>query len=275
MASPSIEMDYHGVTDKGKVRKVNEDHFLIASLRKVMEIERTSLPPQEQERFQSAAMARLMLVADGLGGETAGERASGLALKSIASYVTNTMKCFYQLDSPLESDLLAALESSVRQSHAMVKAESEKLEDGKRMATTLTVAHILWPRVYLIQVGDSRCYLLSGEKLRQLTTDQTLAQRLVDEGTLPADKAAQSKWSNVLYSTVGSEMTPVTATVELQKGDVMLLCTDGLTKHVPDDGIAAILIAAPNAEGACRELVSAALEAGGSDNVTVVVNRFV
>lgn len=184
------------------------------------------------------------------------------------------MKCFYQLDSQLEGDLLSALESSVRKSDAMVKAEAEKLEGDKRMATTLTVAHILWPHVYLVQVGDSRCYLLRDKKLKQLTADQTVAQQMVESGLLSADKAEHSKWRNVLSSAVGVHANPTTSTVELQQGDFLLLCSDGLTKHVPDEGIAEMLRTASSAEGACRALISAALDAGGTDNVTAVVSRF-
>lgn len=152
-----VTMDTFGLTDRGKVRKNNEDQFLIASLHKVMEIEYTSLPSEERDRFESTALARLMLVADGAGGLDAGEVASGLALETVASYVTNSMRCFYQLDNAQEADLVTALESSVQKSHAMVEAEAKKLGGDRKMATTLTVAHILWPRAFVFQVGDSRC----------------------------------------------------------------------------------------------------------------------
>ena len=269
-----VTMDCFGLTDQGKVRRNNEDQFLIASLHKVMKIEHTSLPEDAQKRFESTAMARLLLVADGAGGHEAGEVASGLAIETVASYVTHSMKCFYQLDSPLESDLLSALESSVAKSHAIVQAEAEKSASERGMATTLTVVHILWPRAYLVQVGDSRCYRLRDGELSQLTKDQTLAQRLVDDGVLKPEKAKGSKFGNILVSAVGSDAKPVTSTVDLRGGDVLLLCSDGLTKHVSDDRIGEILETSETAEKACRALVAAALEGGGTDNVTAVVCRF-
>jgi protein phosphatase len=279
-------VDCFGLTDVGKVRKVNEDQFLIASMRKVMEIEQTSLPSHTREQLHSAAMARLLLVADGVGGSQAGEEASGLALQTVAAYVTTSMKCFYQLDQRLEGDLMSELESSVQKSHAMVQSAAEGVPNLEGMATTLTVVHLLWPTAYMVQVGDSRCYLYRNEELKQLTKDQTMAQDLVESGVLPAELAEETRWSQVLSSAVGKEIEPVTSKVSLEPADSLMLCTDGLTKHLSmlcTDGltkhlsrpeIAAHLEVATSAEAACRALVNGALEAGGVDNVTVVVARF-
>lgn len=162
MVYKAVKADTKGLTDRGKVREVNEDQFLIASLHKVVEVEETSLPQDEREQFHHSMMARLLLVADGVGGSAAGEKASGLALKAITSYVANTMQCFYRLDVELQDDLLDALETSVRRSHAMVLSMAQETTEYKGMATTLTMAHILWPRAYIVQVGDSRCYLGRG-----------------------------------------------------------------------------------------------------------------
>jgi protein phosphatase len=274
MTITNVDVDVFGLSDTGKVRKVNEDQFLVASMHKVMEIEQTSLPSQAREHLDSGAMARLLLVADGVGGSAAGEEASGLAVETVAGYVTNSMRCFYQLDKRLEEDLMSELESSVKKSHAMVQSVAEREPDYEGMATTLTVVHVLWPAVYIVQVGDSRCYRLRDGELEQLTKDQTMAQNLVDQGVLDPERADQSRWSHMLSSAVGKEITPVTSKEELQVGDALVLCTDGLTKHVSNEDIVKHVMNSDSSQEACERLISAALDDGGSDNVTVVVSLF-
>ena len=273
--SRDVEVDCFGLTDCGKVRKVNQDQFLIATMHKMLEMQQTSLPNHTRERLTSGVMARLILVADGVGGSAAGEEASGLALEAVAHYVTTSMRCFYMLESDLEADLMSALEKSVRNSHRTVQLAAASSPEYRGMATTLTVVHVLWPRAYVVHVGDSRCYLSRDAELTQLTRDQTLAQGLVDEGVMSPDTAEHSPLSNVLSSAVGKEITPATSSAELENGDALLLCSDGLTKHVTDEQIQVFLTGAESAEAACRSLVTAALDGGGTDNVTAVVCRFI
>ena len=274
MFEANVRVDCHGLTDIGKVRKVNQDQFLIGSMRKVMEIDQTSLPSHTCEALHSSAMARLLLVADGVGGSAAGEEAAGLALETVAAYVTGSMRCFYQLDRQLEGDLMSELAHSVEQSHSTVLAAAQASPEMEGMATTLTVVHLLWPTAYIVHVGDSRCYLYRDAKLRQLTKDQTMARDLVEQGVLPAHLADESRWSHVLSSAVGKEVKPETSKAELRLNDTLLLCTDGLTKHVSLSEMEGMLGAATSAEDACRALVAGALDGGGTDNVTVVVARF-
>jgi len=269
-----VEADCFGLTDRGKVRAINQDQFLIATMHKMLEIQQTSLPNHTRERLTSGAVARLILVADGVGGGAAGEEASGLALEAVAYYVTTSMKCFYQHETDLEEDLLNALETSVRNSHRMVQSAASSSPDYAGMATTLTVVHLLWPRAYIVHVGDSRCYLLRDGRLIPLTRDQTLAQGLVDEGVMSKDTAEHSPLSHVLSSAIGKEIAPVSESIELQNNDSILLCTDGLTKHVNDDQIKAAMQDGDSSESTCRTLVAAALDGGGTDNVTSVVCRF-
>ena len=269
-----VEVDCFGLTDCGKVRKINQDQFLIATMHKLMEIQQTSLPNQTRDHLTSGAMARLFLVADGVGGAAAGEEASGLALESVASYVTTSMQCFYRLEKDVDSDLMDALETSVRNSHQMVRSAAASNPAYRGMATTLTVVHVLWPRAYIVQVGDSRCYLFRDAEVTQLTRDQTLAQGLVDEGVMSADTAEHSPLSNVLSSAVGKQITPATSSVHLESDDALLLCSDGLTKHVTDEQIREFLAGEDSAETICRNLVTSALDGGGTDNVTAVVCKF-
>jgi len=276
MAS-GINVDAHGASDVGRVRKVNEDQYLIAALHKVVEVRQTSLPAAACQRFESGARALVLLVADGVGGGSRGDEASSLALDTIVSYVTNSMRCFYKLDDRVQQDLLAELATVVQQSNTMVRAEAARSGEHVRMATTLTMAHVLWPRAYVVQIGDSRCYHLRGTTLVQVTKDQTYAQDLFDRGALSAEEAEVSPLSQVLSRAIGGEavdLQPEIGQVELEPGDALVLCTDGLTKHVPDVAIPLVVSAAGGAEAASRALVDAALAGGGSDNVTVVVCRF-
>jgi protein phosphatase len=123
-------------------------------------------------------------------------------------------------------------------------------------------------------VGDSRCYRYRGGALEQLTRDQTMAEELVESGVLPRERAALSRFAHVLSSSLGGRTTrPVVARTDLQANDVILLCTDGLTKHVSDEQILARLRQLRSSEQVCRDLLDDALRGGGTDNVTVVVLR--
>lgn len=144
------------------------------------------------------------------------------------------------------------------------------------MATTLTMAFVIWPHAWILNVGDSRAYLAHGSELTQLTQDQTVAAELAEAGAISESGVLRSRWRSVLSNSLGggAEKAPDVTRVKLTIGDTLLLCTDGLTKHVPDEGISQHLSLAPSSEDACQTLVSAANEAGGSDNVTCVVARF-
>jgi protein phosphatase len=272
-----IQVDSYGCTDVGKVRPVNEDQFLIAKLHKVIAVVHSSLPHQYRQQFDSGARALLLLVADGVGGGVAGEQASSLTLDTIVSYVTNSMRCFYKLDDQVQQELLSELALVVRQSDEMVRSEGERDPDQLGMATTLTMAHVLWPRAYVVQIGDSRCYHIRGSHIVQVTRDQTMAQYLVDEGVLTPEAAEESPLGNVLTQAIGgpeSEVVAEISTINLERGDAMLLCTDGLTRYLSDDDIAEHVHGGQSAEEVCKSLIASALNAGGSDNVTVVLGRF-
>ncbi len=276
LMSDGIQVDVHGLTDVGKVRKSNQDQFLIAALHKVVEIHGTSIPDAYRDRFHSGARALLLLVADGVGGRLAGEIASSLTLDTITDYVTNSMRCFYKLDAQIPQELLTELAASVERSHTSVLERAGQQPDRFGMATTLTMAHVLWPRVYLVQIGDSRCYHVRGSSITQVTKDQTLVQDLVDSGALTPEDARGSPLGSVLSQAIGHdrEIHPQISKIELAPGDSLVLCTDGLTGHVSDGEIAAHLASASSSADACKRLIRAALDDGGRDNVTVVVGTF-
>lgn len=261
-------IDIFGTTHPGRVRAANEDHFLVASLHKMLQVELTSLPQEQLDGFTSDSRGYVFLVADGVGGLVGGDRASGAALRAVARYVAGATRCYYHVAPGDEALLLDELRRAVMDAHTVL------LEQESGTATTLTMVFIAWPRAYVVHVGDSRCYRLRDGQLQQVTTDQTIAQALVDSGVMTAADADRTEWKHILSSALGSqEATPATFMTDCQWEDVMLLCTDGLTKHVTDAEIEAALQRDQTSEQTCRELEALALERGGTDNVTLVVGR--
>lgn len=268
------EVDFAGLTHTGKVRASNQDHFLICSLRKGVEVHDTSLDDVSRLTRAGERMAFLAMVADGVGGSAGGEIASRLALETATRYATESMRCYHDLDVTDDQSFLDALQDAAFQAHASVVAEAEADPRRRGMATTLTLWMFVWPRSYLLQVGDSRCYIFRDDELTQISRDQTMAQALVDDGVLTQSTAFQSKWANVLYSSIGGEETaPAVTQLDQDWNNVSLLCSDGLTKHVSDEQIAHRLRTMTSSRQACEALVQDALDDGGTDNITVIVGR--
>jgi len=270
------KMDCYGLTDVGEVRPMNEDQFLIADLNKSMLIHQTSLSHEDHTRLFGSSQGKLLLVADGVGGESGGKQASTLVVEALAHHVLNAMPWAQHLDAghpDPDEELRAALEACQRR----LEAAAGRDPGRQRMGTTLTMAYLLWPRLYVVHAGDSRCYLMRGGRLEQVTTDHTVAQQLVEAGQLAPEQAEGSRWSHVLYKCVGGgshELNPDVYKATLHVGDSLLLCTDGLTNVVSDDQIRDVLGRGEGAAEACRRLVTLAKAGGGPDNITVVVAHF-
>jgi protein phosphatase len=271
------KMDWYGLTDTGKKRPHNEDQFLIADLNKSMLIHQTSLSHDDHTRLFGGSQGQLLMVADGMGGHAEGQRASALALQTLSQYVLNTMHWFYRLPecpgADLEEELKGALEACQRQLETAAEGEPS----ARRMGTTLTFAYVLWPRLYVVHAGDSRCYLLRGGRLEQITRDHTIAQQMVERGALAPEDAEGSRWSHVLWNCIGGgshELNPDVYKADLDVGDSLLLCSDGLSKVVDAKAIREVLSRPESAEAACHELVRMANAEGGPDNITVVVAHF-
>lgn len=267
------ELDVFGLTHIGKLRKQNQDHYLLASIYKRVQILSTSLSSSEQLPFGDERIAYLAMVADGVGGSEGGERASSTALEIVMRYVATSMDCYYRADSG-EADFIDSLEHAAMQAHAVVVDRAQREPNVSRMATTLTLWMGVWPWYYLLQVGDSRYYLFHEGRLRQISRDQTIAQDLIDDGVLARSSANRSSYANVLSSSIGGPQTaPVVTRMPSRWGLVHLLCSDGLTKHVSDERIAERLGAMTGSKAACEALLQDALDGGGTDNITVIVGR--
>jgi protein phosphatase len=268
------ELDLFGITHTGKVRIENQDHFLVATVHPELVIHETSLPAPQSLPIHGTRLATVMLVADGVGGSTGGREASQLAIETITRYVSSSLRCYHAAGSSQEEEFVNALRDAALEAHAAVRAESAIRPDAHRMATTLTLFIAVWPWAYVVQVGDSRAYHYHGGKLKQMTRDQTIAQDLVDQGVLATERVAKSPFSNVLASAIGAEAAlPEVSRVKMDGRGIFLLCSDGLTKHVNDDEIAAELMALKSSEQSCRRLLDLALERGGTDNITVLIAR--
>src|SRR5258706_3792849 len=270
----TAEIDVFGLTDSGRVRRENQDHFLIASLHKLLRVHQSSIPPDDLTPLVTESRGFVFLVADGVGGRPDGAQASGTVIRAIAHYVTHLTDLYRRLDPDRESEFLAQLERAVLQTHDILLKEARQECGGKGGATTLTMLFALWPRAYVVHLGDSGCFRLRQGRLERMTRDQTVAEDLVLAGALRPSEASRSPFSNVLASAVGgAEATPLTLATDARRDDIVLLCTDGLTKHVTEDEIADRLRTLQSSEQVCRDLVGLANQRGGTDNVTVLVGR--
>jgi serine/threonine protein phosphatase PrpC len=269
MISPE-KPDFHGLTDRGRVRPVNEDQFLNAELSRLMVVHQTSLDIQAPTQIRDSHSSYLFIVADGLGGAPQGARASSLAVDSVIRSVLGAMPWFLRQEEHA-ADLAKELSKVFEKCELTIQADVEENPSLRGMGTTLTMAYLVWPWLYVVHVGDARAYLLRGSDLHQITRDHTLS--------LPpsAPEARTALLRKPLWNVIGgenSEVWPEVHKVDLQERDILLLSTDGLTRFVPPDRLHSLLSNSPSSRAACESLVAAANEAGGTDNVTAVVVRF-
>jgi protein phosphatase len=264
-----------GITDKGKVRSANEDQFLIAELSKSMRVWQTSLPEPKVQVAEERA--HLFLVADGMGGHQAGERASAIAVAAIEHFTLNTFRWFFASDGTGAQKVLGQFQAAVREADARILEEAAEHPELKGMGTTVTMAFHLGAQLCLVHAGDSRAYLHRDGQLHQLTQDHTLVADLVSSGTIRQDEVAGHRLRHVITNVVGGPELGVKVEArafEVQAGDRLLLCSDGLTEMVPNEAIASALEAGPLPKDSAEKLLAQALEAGGKDNITVLIVRF-
>ena len=265
------EVDAFGLTHPGLVRRINADHFLVASLHRTLHVHATSvgtdLGPQETE-----SRGFLLLVADGVGGLSGAADGSARAVSSVAHHLLHATELCSEMATTNEGAAVATLRDAVLVAHRALLAMTE--EEGRDSASTLTMFASFWPRAFVVHVGDSRAYRFRDGVLERLTTDQTFAQMMVQAGALTSASAEKSQLKHVLWSALGSqEAVPEVLVTDVSRRGVILLCTDGLTTHVSDDEIREHLARCTSAETCCRSLLDLALARGGKDNVTVVVAR--
>jgi serine/threonine protein phosphatase PrpC len=270
---PVLSVTSHGITDRGLVREKNEDQFVVAEIRRMLRIRHSSL--SQPDALMGQGLGQLFVVADGMGGHQGGEYASALAVASVENIVLNTIGWLFRLKG---EGILAEFQEALRATDRWVIEAAQRQPELKGMGTTLTVAYVTGNVLYLAHAGDSRCYLYRGGKLEQLTRDHTFVAALVQEGVITSEAAAQHTMRNVITNAVGGDKKGVEPEVHkhlLSAGDVLLLCSDGLTEMMSDEEIAKELrTGSRSPEDLCGVLVGTANARGGTDNITVVVARF-
>lgn len=257
------------VSDVGKVRKNNEDHFIVVRRSRSREVLYTNL--QASPGPFPTDYAYTLIVADGVGGAAFGEFASQLALETAMELVGQATSWVMKLVDLDSLQMRARLDAYAERIQATMRAYIEAYPHLNGMATTWTSAYIVSNHAVVSHVGDSRAYLYRAGAVQQITRDDTLAQQLIDDG-IPAD--AVQRFKHVLTDSFGGASEKVNIKIypcELQPGDRLLLCTDGLHDMVDDAQLAQILAEQPETQTACDALLACALNAGGKDNVTLIL----
>lgn len=262
-----------GMTHQGKVRESNQDHFLVADLERTVRVRQTSLPTSEEPTL-SDPQGTVMMVADGMGGHGDGELASAVTVDAVLEHMTYVMPSLQAHDPASERELSLELGLAIERCQARLRSVAARKGASSSMGTTLTLAYVRWPAAYVAHVGDSRLYLWRAGELMQVTQDHTLAQRVRDRYGGAEDLA---HLEHVLVNAIGGDgkLPDVEShRLSLESGDRLLLATDGLYGELPSATIAGLLAGAESPAEACHRLVSAALDAGGRDNITTVVAVF-
>ena len=231
-------------SDKGLKRKNNEDVFFVI--------------PENN----------VFMVADGVGGNNSGEIASRTAISKIAEYIRNNALSGGFSEKEIDDYFRKCLEDVNKSIYDMSKRTPENVG----MATTVTVAYLAGENAHIVNVGDSRAYLYSGEALTQITEDHTYVNTLIKEGAITKEEAQYHEKRNVITRAIGGEamISPDFFSVKAKPGDVIVLCTDGLYGEIGDDNISRLLSAGGSMADVCANLVNKANQCGGQDNITVI-----
>ncbi len=259
-----VRLQVFGRTDVGQIREHNEDNFLVADLT------RRTRSLKEEDRDQVVGPCGTVLgVCDGMGGAAAGEVASQLAVDIIFERLTAEER------ARSHDDLARRLVAAVENAGARIFSDARADRTRRGMGTTATIAALLDTRLFVAQVGDSRCYVLREGRLYQITRDQSLVNQLIEAGQLTEEEAETFEHNNIILQALGTaETVQVDLTfVDLCRGDTLLLCSDGLSGMIRADEIREVVTAVEDPLEACRLLTDRANAAGGHDNITVIVAR--
>jgi len=274
--SANVVVDIAALSHQGLVRPNNEDSFLVTMLERRMRTLLTNLPPSQISQNYSE-VAYGMIIADGMGGAAAGEVASRTAIAALVDLVIETPDWIMRLDDEMSSQVLKRTDERIRKLAAALTDAAKINPNFSGMGTTLTLAVSLGSHLLIAHVGDSRAYLFTEGQLVRLTKDQTMAQLLADLGVIADADLATHHARHVLTSAITAADAQIEVELHhlyLASGDQVLLCSDGLTEMLSDDGIKAILKEKKKTAESCQALVDAALAAGGKDNVTVILANY-
>jgi PPM family protein phosphatase len=269
-------VELHAKTDVGRVRRGNEDNFLLLDLTAARAWSGSdgAENPADMREFTIGDHGLVLVVSDGMGGALAGDVASRMAIEAVRDVLLGNNNDGNGCGA--DSSLVDCLKHATMEANKNIHYKS--LEDSRcsGMGATLTGAAIKDDKLDLIQVGDSRAYVMRGQQIRLATKDQSLVQQLVDVGQISEAEAETHMFRNVILQALGAqnELTPATARIQLRDGDTLLLCSDGLSGKLRNEDIRQIVSDAGDLGAACNALVAEANNRGGEDNITVVLARF-
>jgi protein phosphatase len=269
-----MNVELHAKSDVGRVRRGNEDNFLVLELSKQQTWTGTdgSAALKELANFELGDKGLVLVVSDGMGGALAGDVASRMAVDSVRDMILGTGKDGCAPDAPL----VDCLKNATVYANLAIHHKSQEDSRCAGMGATFTGAAVHGDLLDLVQVGDSRGYLIRKDQIRLATKDQSLVQQLVDVGQISEAEAETHMFRNVILQALGAQgdVTPVTGRIRLRKGDILLLCSDGLSGKLRSEDIQNIVADNPDLATACDELIAEANNRGGEDNITVILARF-
>jgi PPM family protein phosphatase len=269
-------VELHAKSDIGRVRRGNEDNFLLLDLTAPRTWSGSDGPenPQDMTEFPLGEQGLVLVVSDGMGGALAGDVASRMAIEAVRDVLMG--KHVDGAGCEPDATLVDCLKHATMQANRNIHYKS--LEDSRcsGMGATLTGAAIKGDKLDLVQVGDSRAYVMRGQQIRLATKDQSLVQQLVDVGQISEEEAETHMFRNVILQALGAqtELAPATARIQIRQGDLLLLCSDGLSGKLRNEEIRQIVSDNSDLAAACKALVDEANYRGGEDNITVVLARF-
>jgi PPM family protein phosphatase len=274
--SALVKVEIAGRTHRGKVRPINTDHYLVIRLSRRQETLLSSLTRADlPETFNEAGY--VMLVADGLGEAGSGAVASRLALSTFAHLAVHFGHWNVRVDARTAADIIDQYEAAYGRLNDAVIQRARAYPELANMATTLTAAYSAGDELFLIHVGNSRAYLFRDGHLTQMSSDQTVAQRMSENSGPASVERATEDLRHILTETIGGRMSGPRIQVEhfrLWDGDRVLICTDGLTDQVDEERIAELLTPYRSLDEQCQALIDLSLEAGGQDNATAVMAQY-
>ena len=280
--SPSVHpsslthVEIGALSHVGRVRATNQDHFLVARFDRQMSALLTNLPAGYiPERYADAGYG--LLVADGMGGQAGGEVASRTAISALVDLALRTPDWIMRIDEDSAREVLARMDQRIHQVEQTLVDMARNDATLSGMGTTMTLACSMGADLFIAHLGDSRAYLLRQGRLHRLTRDHTIAQELADAGAISPESVDSHPMRHVLTHVIGTKGEKAQAELGMLRlidHDEVLLCSDGLTEMVTDEAIAGALQKRGSAAGACNALIDMALDAGGRDNVTVVLARY-
>ena len=270
-----MNVELHAQSDVGRVRRGNEDNFLVLELSKQQTWTATdgSAVLKELSSFELGQKGLVLVVSDGMGGALAGDVASRMAVDSVRDMILGTDP---QAGCDSETDLVDCLKNATVYANRAIHHKSQEDSRCAGMGATFTGAAVHGDLLDLVQVGDSRGYIIRKDQIRLATKDQSLVQQLVDVGQISEAEAETHMFRNVILQALGAQgdVTPVTGRIRLRKGDTLLLCSDGLSGKLRAEDIQNIVASNPDLARACDELIAEANNRGGEDNITVILARF-